>query len=241
MGKVFKKTYETYYHDVDCRKEVLITSLVNYFGDIALAQSEELGIGMDLLRRKNMAWVLYKWDIEVIQYPVYGEKLYVETEPIAMSRFYSHRTFKVTNEKGQVFCKALSMWLMIDTEKRRLIRLPESFYNIYGVDKKDKAQKDEMEELQREDFSEDFKIRYSDIDTNLHVNNCKYIDWALEVIPLEVIKTKHLKRLKIMYKKEVAYGHCIKSSCEKKDETHYIHRIISDEGQELTTAETFWQ
>ena len=45
-----------------------ITSLMNYLDDIAIGQSEQLGVGVDYLKQRNVAWVLYKWDIKIHKY-----------------------------------------------------------------------------------------------------------------------------------------------------------------------------
>ena len=45
----------------------------------------------------------------------------------------------------------------------------------------------------------------------------------------------------MVYKKEVHYGHVIKSLCEKREEGHYIHKIVSDDGVEVNLAESFWE
>ena len=243
MGKRFEKEYEFFYHDLNYRKELLLTSLVNYFGDVAMTQSNEEGVGIEFLDANNMAWVLYKWDIKMIRYPIYGEKLKISTTPVALKKFYSYRIFDVVNEAGEVLCKAISMWLLINTEKRRAIRVPQIMFDAYGTNKDEglNIEIDEVEELKKIDFEQDFKVRYSDIDTNMHVNNTKYIDWAIETIPLDVVKTKRLMRLKMVYKKEVHYGHVIKSLCEKREEGHYVHKIVSDDGVEVNLAESFWE
>lgn len=48
----------------------------------------------------------------------------------------------------------------------------------------------------------EFIARYSDIDTNRHVNNVKYADWSIEIVPLDIVMSYCLKRMKITYKKK---------------------------------------
>ena len=46
-----------------------------------------------------------------------------------------------------------------------------------------------------------FNVRYSDIDTNGHVNNSKYVSWIIETVPLEIVLNYTLKNLKMDYKR----------------------------------------
>ena len=32
-----------------------------------------------------------------------------------------------------------------------------------------------------------FKVRYGDIDSNMHVNNVRYVEWAIESLPLDIV------------------------------------------------------
>ena len=47
--EVLIKEYEIHYYEVDFRKQMKITSLIDFFGDLATCQSENLGVGMDYL------------------------------------------------------------------------------------------------------------------------------------------------------------------------------------------------
>lgn len=59
------------------------------------------------------------------------------------------------------------------------------------------AQTDQMEQAE-------FIVRRSDIDTNAHVNNTKYIEWVLETIPEEVYRTYRMVALEAEGEHELA-------------------------------------
>lgn len=240
------KIYELYYHDVDYKKKALITTLINYFGDLATYQSEELGIGMDFLKAKNVAWVLYKWDIEIEDYPCYGERITVKTRPYSFKKFYAYRTFEILSEKGVVLGRAKSLWFLIDRDRRRPVRVNEEFYKAYKIDmdKSEELDIDPIDKIKEIHFYKDFDVRYSDIDTNRHVNNSKYVAWALETVPLEIVLNHSIRRIKVVYEKETTYGDIIKSCTEvvdNGDEKICLHKIANSEGKELTLLQTYWK
>ncbi|MBU3207518.1 acyl-ACP thioesterase [Clostridium algidicarnis] len=244
-GIITAKQYEIYYHDIDYNRNALITSLVNFFGDVATYQSEELGIGMDYLKSNNAAWVLYKWDIDIVRFPKYGEKVIVKTSAYSLKKFYAFREHEVCDENGNIIGTAKSVWFLIDIEKRKPIRILKSLYKAYNIDEKcnEELSIDKIKNLTKVDNEESFTIRYSDIDTNRHVNNAKYISWAIEAVPLEKVLKYTLKRIKVVYKKETTYGHSIISQVQiddNGDTMDCIHKILDDEGKEVTLLETFW-
>lgn len=244
-GIIAKKQYEIYYHDIDYNRNALITSLVNFFGDVATYQSEELGIGLDYLKSNNAAWVLYKWDIDILEFPMYGDKIIVKTSAYSLKKFYAFREHEICNGEGKVICTAKSVWFLIDIKKRKPIRILKNLYKAYNIDENcnEELSIDKVKDLTRVDNEETFTIRYSDIDTNRHVNNTKYISWAIEAVPLEKILKYTLKGVRVVYKKETRYGHSITSQVQiddNGDTMDCIHKILNEEGKEVTLLETSW-
>ena len=79
MGIITEKEYEVHYYEANYKLDCKISSIINYFCDIGGKQSEELGVGINYLTEKRLAWVFYKYDIKVNRYPKYGEKIKVIT------------------------------------------------------------------------------------------------------------------------------------------------------------------
>ena len=50
-----------------------------------------------------------------------------------------------------------------------------------------------LEKLTKEMNKNNFKVRYGDIDSNMHVNNVKYVEWAIESLPLDIVLIMNLK------------------------------------------------
>lgn len=241
------KEYEINYYDIDYKKRVLLSTLMKYFSDIAVYQAAERGTDLTYMWEHNMAWVLYKWDITINKYPMYGEKVTVATQPHSFRKFYAYRKYEVRNEKGEVLVRANSIWFLIDIEKRKPMRIPEVMYETFGITDEDNGALD-MEKITRMSeahFEKEFDVRYSDIDTNRHVNNVKYAEWALETVPLEIIKNYTLKNIRMVYEKETNYGDRIKAQTQlvekgDGDSAIFTHKILDGEGKEINTAETVW-
>lgn len=247
MGKKYSKDYEIHYYEVDYRLQSTITTIVNFMGDIGTKQSEELGVGIDNLISKNMTWVFYQYDIKVNRYPKYGEKVRMVTEPSGFKKFYATRNYIIYDENENKIVEAKAIFFLINTEKRRAMRVPEDQYIAYGVDGelgKD-FKVDRLEKLEEAMYSKEFKIRYSDIDSNRHVNNSKYIEWAVETLPLELVKDYELKRMRVTFEKECLYGEevCVSTATREEDDGTItsIHKIENSVGKEITVLVGEWR
>lgn len=247
MGKSYTKNYEINYYDVDCNLKCKIASIVNFICDVGTQQSESLGGGFEYCNEHKCAWVFYKDDIKMIRYPSFGEKISITTEAIGFKKFYGLRKYTIKDESSTTIGEGYALFFLINIEKRKPMRIQEEQYDFYGVNG-DTDNDISMEKLQKLEFVEhqkEFNIRYSDIDSNKHVNNVKYIEWALEAVPIDIVSGFSLKRLKVVFEKEVKYGGKILSCAQVIDvdstTKKTIHSIRNEVGKEVTELECIWE
>ncbi len=241
-----EKEYEVQYYEIDYMKRLLLTSLMNYLGDVCTKQSEDIGIGLDYMKDNGVAWVLYKWNIHIEKYPLHREKIKVRTTPESFRKFYAYRSFEIVDSNGNIIAVANSIWFLISTEKRKAIRITEDMYKAFGMGKEDTRALDikKIPKQERIDSEKIFNVRYSDIDTNRHVNNVKYVEWAVETVPLDVITNYIITDINIAYEKETTYGDRIRVVTQinkEKDSFVCLHKIVDEENKELALIETCWK
>lgn len=251
MGKQrFKIEFEVHYHEVNPREEATSLTILRYLEDAAIAHSESVGYGVGRLKSEQRAWILNRWHLQIERYPVYGEKVIIETWPSNFERFYATREFLIINQNLEIIGRATSLWIFINTQSKRPLRIGPEFQDAYGLEPL-RAIEDSFGQLHIAKESEDgcereqtFLVRRSDIDTNGHVNNANYLQWMLEVIPEEIYQDKRLASLEIIYKKETTYGSSIRSRCYVKSSEYinpeYLQVILDDAGHELAIARTVW-
>lgn len=243
MGARYEKEYEINYYNVDSKGNLKLTSIADFLCDVGMHQSEQLGVGIEALTNDNIAWVFYKYDIQVIRYPNLNEKVYVSTEAAAMKKFYAYRNYSIKDAEGNVVIKGRGIFLLIDIEKRRAIRVPDTMGKVYDCNG-ESFDIDNLDKKFEQEIYREFFVRYSDIDTNGHVNNTRYMEWALEVVPRDIFDKCNMSRIKVNFLKEIQYGHKINSEAKIIDEDNkYIihHRITDEEGTILALCETVWE
>jgi len=247
MVNSFTKKYEIHYYEVNSKLRCKLSSIINFICDVGTQQSEYLGDGMDYCVKNNCAWVFYKYDIKMYRYPVFGEAISVTTQPVGFKKFYGLRKYMINDEEGNLIGEALALFFLIDIKKRRPMRIQNEQYDFYGVDGDVDYDigMDKIERNDEEQYHKQFDIRYSDIDSNNHVNNVKYVEWAIEAVPLDVISNYVLKRIKVVFEKETTYGDKVSVSATVKEmddiNLKSYHTIRNSEGNQLTLLEADWR
>ena len=227
MGVRTEKEYEVHYYEVNYRLDCKMSSIIDY------------------LTERRLAWVFYKYDIKVKRYPKFGEKIRVVTSASSFKKFYASRLYEMYDENNEKIVEGEGILLLINIDKRRAIRIPEDQYEAYNVDKNEKSNLkiERLERMEKVDNENIFKVRYGDIDSNMHVNNVRYVEWAVESLPLETVLNYELKELNVVFEKECKYGVEIIASYEVReynDELIILHKIENNEGTELSILKSKW-
>lgn len=247
MGKQYEKEYELHYYDVDRNLRGNMSTIINILSDVGTKQSEEVGSGMKELVENNMTWVFYNYDVKIFRSPTYGEKLKVKTEAVGFKKFYALRSYEIKDSDGNVIVTGNAIFLLINIEKRRMMRVPKEQYQVYGVDGdiQEEFKLPRLETVTEYKYEDTFKVRYSDIDSNNHVNNTKYIDWAIETLPEDIVNNYTLHEIKVTFEKECKYGETVRVFTDVREEEDgtliTIHKIENLDNKELTRLIGYWK
>lgn len=184
-----------------------ITSIINYFQDCSTFQSESLNLGVDYLKKENKAWVLNSWQVEFLKDISFMENIEIGTWSYGSKGVYGFRNFVMNNKNDERCVNANSLWVLINIETGKPLRVKEEDISPYGnepqIEMVDYGRKIELE---GEAVSQPpFDVCKSHIDTNGHVNNSKYIQFAMEYVN----DANKIKALRVEYKKSAVYGDTI--------------------------------
>lgn len=242
---VAERKYKVHNYEADGNGRIMISSLMNYLEDIAIEQANEFGSGIEYLKQNNIAWVVYRWNVKINKYAKVGETLKVRTWPHTYRKFYAYRKHEIVNSDGEVIVAADSIWFMIDISKRRPCKISAEIVKMFGLKEGDKEEIifEKLSAPLNNDVQKNFQVRYSDIDMNNHVNNVKYISWALETVPINIIKKLPLKELSISYEKETKYGEIVTVNSEvTENEERFVvsSSLVNESGDKLTLVKTEW-
>ena len=162
-----------------------LPGVLDYFQDCCTFESEQTGLGMEVLKAQKRAWVLSAWQVIVKRYPKLGENIKVTTIPYGFRGFIGMRNFILETADGERLAWANSYWSFINTETG----LPEKLTPA-DTDPYDLGEKMEMDYAPRKIAlpkerkpKESFAVQKHHLDTNHHVNNCQYVQMAMDYLP----------------------------------------------------------
>ncbi len=164
---------------------------------------------------EGYGWILLRGGFEMQRYPAYREDFYVETWVSKVKRFEAFRENRLISTKtGEVLGSARALWLFYDISKRRPATIFDDIVKAWApggpdANAQDLSEVDGPSETAQGRISmpdPDFAVRKSDIDTNGHVNNVVYLNWALEAVPKEVREDAFLSSLRGQFKHELRLG-----------------------------------
>ncbi|MBR9978175.1 MAG: hypothetical protein KFH87_08810 [Bacteroidetes bacterium] len=244
-GHIFRHVYFAQYHDCDTRQRLSVLAMMRYFEDIAILQSDHYEVGLRYYVKERVAWLLNKWDIRIHAYPAFKDDVRVLTQPMAMRRVLANRRYVIEDEQAAPLVEADSQWVFVDLARRRPARIPENIFRRYGISEDAEVlPTPQMPGVpERADVTRNFHVRKSDIDVNRHVNNIRYVDWAFDALPDELVREQLLRRLLIHYRKEVQYGeqvHVITELTGDNEQVIALHGVYV--GEDLRCAlESWWR
>lgn len=222
---------------VDYNHNLRITHLFGFLMEMGNLHSDEVGMPSSKLTEMGYTWMLYQLKYKINRLPKARELVTFKTWVSKWDRLKSYRETNVYDEEGNLVIASTTVWLVVDIEKNRAIRVPEEISKPYTIE--GNSNFDSLENFDKKLLDvpgEEIKIYKSDIDYNHHVNSGVYLRWIVDSVE---ISDEKLKEIEIYYGSQVFYGSKIESRMIKSEDKYY-HQIVCD-GKPAVYAMTKWE
>jgi len=242
-------------YEITPRGTASVLALADYLQEAAGHHAAELGVSMQDLLDDGRAWVLARLRLKIDRLPKWEDDVVVETWPSGLDRLYATREFVLHagSDEGNVMARGTSAWLVIDTDRRRPLRPPAMLHSLDPPDRPPALAHDVSRDLpppERADAASTFTVRYHDLDVNRHVNNVRYLEWALETLPADVLDARRCQSLQLQFSAETTLGDTVRATAQiedapdgntESDALRVRHRLTHAESDRvLATATTQW-
>jgi acyl-ACP thioesterase len=176
--------------DVDVSGRLKPQNLLAFLLNAAWNHAKKSAYGYEELSRRNQMWVLMKIQLRIREYPRWGDQVAIETWGKRVERLFALRDFTVHSRSGETLVSASSAWLMLDKGSGRPQRFDPSKDGFPWQEEKNALDTDveKVGELQNGAELARFRVQFSDIDVNLHVNSTRYLQWILDAHPHEYLE-----------------------------------------------------
>ncbi len=177
-GFQFTKDFEVGSYQVHPTGKIRLSSLADLLQEIAWRHADSGDFGRNLLETKQM-WVLSRLEIKVFEFPVWGDELELFTGGRGAEKLFAFREFLVRDKNHRVLARAMSSWLLLNSETKR-IQKPESVLppELFDPSKAPDWQPEKLSAKGGQVGEDEILVRHSDIDLYNHVNNTSYIRWV---------------------------------------------------------------
>ena len=206
---IFNYDYVVKYFDIGKNNQLTLKSLVTILQEAAGGHSDKAGYGLNDIPQTHFTWLLLNWKVEMFSHPSVNEVLHIKTWPRSLEKFYCYRDFEVYDHQQKLIAIASSKWIAINCDTKKIIKVSPAIIDSYGgnVDKSVFESPFQEKLSVPENLALNFKyqIQRRDIDTNGHVNNSYYIDFALETLSDAIYNENEFNHLEVVYKKEIKY------------------------------------
>ena len=218
-------------HDVDYNGVARTSALMRYIQSAAQTQLTENGMSYDNLKERKRAFLLSRIKMEFTATVRAYEPLCAVSFP-CNSRGYSFlRCYELLRD-GITIGRAASVWALIDTDNRSLVRVNDFELGLKTYEPLDLS-------LSRITMPESiervgtYTVHYGDTDQNRHMNNTRYPDLYSAFLPLDDMR---IESITINYTSEAPMGDTLEVYRAEKNGFFYFRTLRSD-GKVNTEAE----
>jgi medium-chain acyl-[acyl-carrier-protein] hydrolase len=243
---VFSQKLLLPYSVMGATRHVRMDRLLSLFQDAAGIHAHQMGVSGFDLAKKQLKWVISRYQIRVNQPLVWPGPYELRTWRFPWKNLYEIRRFEMVSPDGVLHVQALSVWIMVRSENTRPVRLsvhmPPELMHSAGVppelwaDTPDRSGWDHEKQL---------RIRIHDLDLNQHVNNTVYVTWALESLPMPWLFDHVPVTLVVDFLKETFYPGAVTVKTAVSKETEPVttrHGIFNAAGDaKLAVLHLTWK
>ena len=202
MKPIHERTYILEATDVNSADRLKNSRLLAIMQEIAGEHSALLGADRSALEERKLFWAVIRHRVQITRLPQSGESIRVCTWPMPTTRTAYPRATVAYDADGNELFRGISLWILMDMTTRAMVLPGKS-----GVEVAGRLQGTELtlpgsllpqKLLNREDRT----VRFSDLDLNGHMNNCRYMEWVDDLLPAEFHRTHSPKQLLVCYLSE---------------------------------------
>jgi acyl-ACP thioesterase len=242
-----RQEFPVHSYEVDAEGLLAPRALFAFLQEAAGGDAARAGYTMERLAEDGLVWVIQWMRVEVDRYPGRGETVTVTTWARPFGRALAFREFDVVDGSGDRVAAGTSRWAVIDLGTRRLVRLPDFVRRSpvpdrpFALDREPAA----LEPAEPSEVERRFEVRRGDLDTVRHVNNTRYVEWALETVPDEVLESHRPSAFEIAFRREALYGDVVVARTRRlggDGAAAFAHELRADgAGHELARAASVWR
>ncbi len=182
---ILQKDYSINSLLINSNRQLGLYGLLGLLQDISYDHASLLGYGYEDMIRDNTFWVLIRQKLRMTYWPKWKETVAIKTYPKPGEGCFADRNFVIYHD-GEKIGECATSWMILDAKTRRphfhhgfneRYDPGEEYYLPFTTDK--------LKNPKGLELVKSITVKNSDLDLSKHVNNFKYSQWVLDLIPIE--------------------------------------------------------
>ena len=239
MEPLYTQNYEVTDIAVDRYGRMKPSMILFLAQEVAGQHCNLLSVDYDTLAAKRMFWAVTRHRVQISRLPVRGETIRIETWPMPTTRVAYPRSVVAYDQQGQECFRAISLWVLMDLDKRSMILPGKSGISVIGtlrgleLDSPNGLMSKELRcHLSR-------TVCFTDLDRNGHMNNTKYLDWISDLLPSTFHKNHQPREMTVCYLSEAREGQTLDMNWEVKEDTMQVEATRKSEDESEKHSRVF--
>jgi acyl-ACP thioesterase len=230
MNNIYSMSFPLAFSAVDRLGGLTLSRIFDYFQEAATFHAEELGCGKADTEKVGQGWVLSRQDVAVDRRPRYKDPVTVRSWPRGAEKLFAVRDYDIRDADDKPLVRARSGWLILDIKKRIPLRVAPLMQGLplnEGIDSLPPEERviPSLKPCPSLEKAGERKAAYSDVDSNGHMNNARYVEWVQDVTEASLLENAKTMRFICNFVGEVHPGETASLYCGKTGDGKLAYEI----------------
>ena len=236
MEPIYSQNFEVTDIAVDCYGRMKASMILFIAQEIAGRHCVELSVDYDTLASRQLFWAVTRHKVQITRLPRRGETIRVETWPMPTTRVAYPRSMVAYDMDGNECFRSISLWVLMDLNKRNMILPGKSGISVDGVLRGTELASPGGLVSKPLANSVSRKVCFTDLDRNGHMNNTRYLDWVDDLLPSAFHAAHDPREFTVCYFSESVEGQTLQLSWDTLEDGHFqadAHRELDGKSERV--------
>ena len=184
----FEEQFKIRASEIGPNQKATLPAICSLLQEVAGNHARQLEFDITDLQDEKMTWVLHRLHVDMDRFPDWRENITIRTRPSGGDGLRAFRDFLILDKNEDIIGRSLSYWLILDMKSRRPRPIPQQILDWVpdNVDHVLPLTKPNFAKVEQPNSTQQFTVRKTDLDLNNHLNNVRYIEWALSCLPSDL-------------------------------------------------------
>ena len=202
MESIYTQNFTITDNCVDCFGNLKLSTLLYFAQEVAGNHFDRIAMTYDQLASRGMFWAIIRQRVSITRLPKSGETIRVETWPMPNTRVAFPRHVAAYDESGNELFRCIALWILMDLNTRAMVLPGKSGIEYHGITRGGELPSPKSLTPKNLPNATDRKVRFGQLDRNGHMNNTKYLEWAMDLLPGSFHREHPLKGFTVCYLNE---------------------------------------